>query len=196
MYIVASSLDPATERIVKYLSETHNVDINVATFAYFKAEQWELLGRTLLLDETEVKTRAEISGGRLPSLSWEEFRLLAEQSGVLDLYEKAKGDLRPLFDGIRKTRSNLGLVGNMGENKRNTIIGIYPGEGKSSEGLAIMLNLDLLYDYFNLSEEQIMPLLDNPAKGTKTFDPNSTWFFNNERLSALIDLLRTAKRDR
>ena len=35
MYIVASSLDSSTERIVGYLSETHGVDINVATFAYF-----------------------------------------------------------------------------------------------------------------------------------------------------------------
>ena len=35
MYIVASNLDAASERIVKYLSESHDIDINVVTFAFF-----------------------------------------------------------------------------------------------------------------------------------------------------------------
>ncbi len=46
MYVVASSLDSATERIIKYLSESHKVDINAATFSYFKTQQAELLGRS------------------------------------------------------------------------------------------------------------------------------------------------------
>ena len=70
MYIVASSLDSATERIVRYLSETHDVDINVATFAYFKTGEGELLGRSLLLDETEVQIRAESKSKRKPPRSW------------------------------------------------------------------------------------------------------------------------------
>ena len=48
MYIVASSLDSATERIVEYLSETHGVDINVATFAYFNSNGQEMIGRSML----------------------------------------------------------------------------------------------------------------------------------------------------
>ena len=42
IYIVASTLDSATERIVEYLSETHGVDINAATFAYYKVGDDEL----------------------------------------------------------------------------------------------------------------------------------------------------------
>ena len=58
MYIVASSLDSATERIVGYLSETHGVDINVATFAYFNSNGQEMIGRSMLLDEETVQTRS------------------------------------------------------------------------------------------------------------------------------------------
>ena len=41
MYIVASSLDSSTERIIEYLSKVHGVDINATTFAYFKTEDRE-----------------------------------------------------------------------------------------------------------------------------------------------------------
>ena len=59
MYIVASSLDSATERIVEYLSETHSVDINVATFAYFNSNGQEMIGRSMLLDEEIVQKRGD-----------------------------------------------------------------------------------------------------------------------------------------
>jgi len=117
IYIVAASLDSATERIVKYLSETHDVDINAATFAYFRSDDGELLGRSLLLDENEVQTRATIKSKRKPPRSWDELRGLAEESGVTDLYDQALRDLRPLFDGVSRTRTNIAFVGHMGENE-------------------------------------------------------------------------------
>ncbi len=195
-YIVASYLDSATERIVKYLSETHNIDINVATFAYFKTQDGELVGRSLLLDEAEVATRAEIKSKRKPPRSWEELRSLAEKMGVVQLYDKALSDLRPLFDGISRTRTNVAFVGYMGEDKaKNVIVGIYPESSTTHDGLAIMFFLDRLCEYFRLSEDQIKPLLGPPAKDTSTYDPDSTWFFNTEQLTALIDFLTKAKSD-
>lgn len=195
MYIVASSLDSATERIVKYLSETHDVDINVATFAYFKTADGELLGRSLLLDEIEVQTRAESkSTRRKPPRSLEELRGLAEQQGVLDLYDKALKELCPLFDGMNRTRTNVALVGHMGENKvRNVIMGIYPEASSNKNGLAIMFLGNRLSEYFSLPEEKIRAVLGPPAKNARTYDPNSTFFFDQQHLYGLIDLLREAK---
>jgi len=198
MYIVASSIDSATERIVKYLSETHDVDINIATFTYFKTEQGELLGRSLLLDETEVQTRAESKSKRNPPRSWEELRGLAEQSGIVELYDKALSNLRPLFDGMNRTLSNIAFIGYMGESKaRNVILSIYPGESTSAKGLAIKFYLDRLCEYFSLSKEQITSLLGSQAREAKIYDPNyySTWFFNTELMAALTDLLETARRE-
>lgn len=196
MWIIASFLDSATERIVKYLSETHDVDINVVTFAYFKTEQGELLGRSLLLDETEVQTRAESKSKRKPPRSWEELRGLAEQSGVVELYDKALADLRPMFDGMNRTRTNVAFVGYMGANKaRNVIIGIYPEVSTSAQGLVIIFLLDRFCEYFSLPKAEITSLLGPPAKEIPTYDPSSTWFLNAELLTALTDLLKTARRE-
>lgn len=193
---MASSIDSATERIVKYLSETHDVDINVATFAYFKTEQGELLGRSMLLDETEVQSRGESKSKRKPSRSLEELRGLAELSGIVELYDKALSDLSPFFDGMNRTLTNIAFIGYMGENKaRNVIISIYPGESTSSKGLALKFYFDRLCEYFSLSKEQITSLLGSQVREAQIYDPNSTWFLNTELLAALIDLLNAARRE-
>jgi len=106
IYIVASSLDSATERIVRYLSETHNVDINVATFAYFKTADHEFLGRSLLLDESEVQTRAESKSKRTPPRSWEELQRFAEENGV----ERQKLIIDPGLGFGKRFEDNLKLI--------------------------------------------------------------------------------------
>jgi hypothetical protein len=196
MYIVASSLDSATERIVKYLSETHNVDINAATFAYFNTSQGEFIGRSLLLDEEEVQVRAESTSKRKPPRTWEELRALAEQRGVLTLYDGALTQLRSLVDGMNRTRSNVALIGYMDENKtRSTLMGIYPGESSNTDGLAIMLFLKRLCQYFNVTEDRIRSVLGPPASDTKTYNPASTFFFNEKGIDDLIGLFTAAQHD-
>jgi hypothetical protein len=196
IYIVASSLDPSTERIVKYLSETHDVDINVATFAYFKTADHEFLGRSLLLDETAVQERAVSKSKRTPPLSWEELQRHAEENGVGLLYENALSSLRPLFDGANRTRSNVAFIGNMGDNNaRNVIIGIYPGLSNATDGLAVMLFLNRLYEYFGIADEDLRPVLSHKANDVPTYDPNATWFFDDARLNHLVEILRRAKTD-
>lgn len=195
LYIVASYLDAATERIVKYLSETHHVDVNAATFSYFTASGQEMLGRSLLLDETEVQTRAEGQSKRNPPRSWEELRGLAEHHGVVDLYDKALADLEPLFDAMNRTRTSIACVGEMGEARsKNVIMGIYPEASTPRDGLAIMFFLDRVAQYFSLPEETLRPVLGSPAKNAATYDPNATWFFNAERLPKLLEILKRAKK--
>ncbi|MEA2109539.1 MAG: endonuclease NucS [Pseudomonadota bacterium] len=190
MFIVASSIDSATERIVKYLSETHDVDINVATFAYFKTEQGEFLGRSMLLDENEVQSRGESKSKRKPPRSLEELRGFAEKSGVIELYDKALLELNPLFGGMNRTLTNVAFVGYMGDKKvRNVIVSIFPRESTSSKGLVMKFYFDRLCQYFNISKEQITSLLGSQAEETQIDEPNSTWFFNSELLESLINLL-------
>lgn len=192
IYIVASSLDSATERIVKYLSETHDVDINVATFAYFNTENGELLGRLLLLDESEVQIRAESKSKRKPPRSWEELRGLAEQNGVVDLYDKALSELQSLHDGAYRTRTNVALIGYMGENKaRNTIISIYPEISSSEHGLAFFVYVDRICEYFSISEEEVQRTFGLRANIPERSEHG--WFFDKQRLADLITLLLKAK---
>jgi hypothetical protein len=82
----------------------------------------------------------------------------------------------------------------MGENNaRNVIVGIYPGASSAQKGLAIMMFLDRICAYFGLLDENIRAVLGPPALGVPTYDPNSTFFFDEESLNNLINLLREAK---
>lgn len=54
--IVASELDPASERIVSFLSERYSVPLNAAFFRYFADGNQEYLGRTWLMAPDEAET--------------------------------------------------------------------------------------------------------------------------------------------
>lgn len=69
LLVVASELDPATERIVKYLSEGYGVPLNVAFFRYFRDNGSEYLTRTWLIDPHEAEanaSKATVKSGRQP----------------------------------------------------------------------------------------------------------------------------------
>ena len=59
MLIVASKLDPASRRIVEYLSEEHSVGINTTFFTVFEADGHEWVITDFLLDQAEVEERTE-----------------------------------------------------------------------------------------------------------------------------------------
>lgn len=59
LVIVGSSLDPATERIVQYLSDEYGVRINAVFFRVFRDGDREYLSRVWLREPTEVDAGAE-----------------------------------------------------------------------------------------------------------------------------------------
>lgn len=59
MLIVASELDPASRRIVEYLSEEHDVAINSVFFNVFEVDGQEWLTTDFLLDQEAVEERSE-----------------------------------------------------------------------------------------------------------------------------------------
>ncbi|MCD4676750.1 MAG: hypothetical protein K8S18_12265 [Desulfobacula sp.] len=59
MIIVASEFDDSSERIVQYLAEEHDININALFFSVFQDQQGKLLGRAWLLNPEDVQDRAE-----------------------------------------------------------------------------------------------------------------------------------------
>ena len=86
MMIVASELDDSSERIVQYLSDDYNVNINAIFFNFYKMGDDEILGRAWLMDPVEVQDRAVsrkqapwsgywfVNVGDGPARSWEDCR--------------------------------------------------------------------------------------------------------------------------
>lgn len=59
MVIVASALDPSSERIVEYLSQVHDVGINTAFFTVFADGSRQFLSADWLMDQEAVVERTE-----------------------------------------------------------------------------------------------------------------------------------------
>lgn len=195
MYIVASSLDSATERIVGYLSETHGVDINVATFAYFDIGGQEMVGRSMLLDDEAVQTRAVTRGDskRRRYLTEEELRGVAEGNGVGELWDKAYEGFRLISRSRGRSGSSLFFNVQVGDGSSGAFVSLDPGVSSREDGLAIALWPDRIHGVFDVDEEKIRVecgLSESlAAKGVRT---TSSWayFFNDDRLDRLIALLR------
>ncbi len=58
LVLVATELDPASERIINYLSSNYDVPINAVFFRYFKDGDHEYLTRTWLIDPAEAGARS------------------------------------------------------------------------------------------------------------------------------------------
>lgn len=59
MLIVASEFDDSSQRIVEYLAEEYQVNINAIFFSIFTDDQGKLFGRAWLMDPEDVQDRAE-----------------------------------------------------------------------------------------------------------------------------------------
>jgi hypothetical protein len=99
--IVGSVIDTRSERIIRYLSGVHGVNINAATFNYFHLEDGkELLARIFLIEpsEVELKNRTRSGSKRNPKLTDEELEAQAEDAGVADLYRYAVTELSSVLN--------------------------------------------------------------------------------------------------
>lgn len=56
--IIAASVDPATERIVRFLNESFDVPVNVVFFRHFEDQGASYLARTWLVDQEQATTAA------------------------------------------------------------------------------------------------------------------------------------------
>lgn len=192
IYIVASALDSATERIIEYLSETHGVDINAATFAYFKTPDGsEMIGRSMLLDEEVVERRAEARGGSKYYSTRPKLQAIAEENGVEDLWDKAVEAFNPIAIIQNRHWRGSNFLVQVGDGN-HSFISILLIDSSKENGLAISLNYDTLSKAFNLSDAEIQDACglseDTPFVGTGT-STETTYFFDDDRLNKLIELL-------
>lgn len=123
MMIVASAFDPSSQRIVRYLSETHDIAINTAFFSVFEDQGRTLLATDWLLDQAEVAERSEakvqapwsglwyVNVGEGSHRAWEDMRRLGFVSaGGGDWYSGPMQRLQ-VGDQIVAYQKQAGYVG-------------------------------------------------------------------------------------
>ena len=194
IYIVASEIDASTERIVKHLSEKYSVDINVATFSFFKKGNHEFLARSFLLDEQEVENRAGSFSKRKPPLTWDEMENLAEEHGVKEMYNLALEKLRPIFDHASCTRSNVSFkMLDDKKSQRGMMVIVLEATHEGSGQIGVTFYKNNFINFFEVSEETMEEAIGIP-------DPKLQWLgesiypYDAERLDKLVVFLRGLKK--
>ncbi|MDO3377316.1 hypothetical protein [Geoalkalibacter halelectricus] len=70
MIIVASELDPSTERIINYLSDNYGVPVNAVFFRFYRDEGRDYLARTWLIDPKDAERKVSQSKAKKGSEPW------------------------------------------------------------------------------------------------------------------------------
>lgn len=70
LYIVASELDPSTERIITYLSGSYGIPLNAVFFRYFRDGDREFLTRSWLVSASEMPEPIRSAGVRRGNETW------------------------------------------------------------------------------------------------------------------------------
>ncbi len=159
LMIVASEIDAGSERIIRYLSETYGVNINVATFQYFREQSGpEYLARVFLIEPGQL----EIPGGRYgskrrPNLTYAQLEALADEQGVLELYRRAVSGLERHLQK-HTTMSSVGFSALL-DGSRKTMVSLLPQESNSSDGLRFQVYFQRLCTLLNVSEDEGLALL-------------------------------------
>jgi hypothetical protein len=176
MLVVGSEIDASSERIMRYLSDAHGVNINAATFNYFQPPDGsELLARVFLLEpsEVELKTRTKGSSKRRPNLSYEELHALAVQAGVADLYEYAVRALEAVLQKQTR-RSSIAFVGSFDRSKK-VVISLLPGDSEADHGLRYQIYKNRFAELAKLPSagvENVMPAQHEDWSYVGSTDPD------------------------
>ena len=160
MLIVASEIDPSSERIIKYLSETYGVGINAATFQYFKDESdRELLARVFLIEPEQVEYKSKTKKGskRKPFLTYGQLEEFAEQNGVKELYLTLVENLSEHFSKAT-TGSSMTFSGRLND-KNVSILNLFPPKSNPDDGLKFWVYFQRISEYLGIAQEEMLKLL-------------------------------------
>ena len=190
IYIVAAEMDPASESIVRYLSEEYSANINVVFFRYFQDEErGEFFGRSWLMEPGDVEQRGE-RGKRRPILSLDKLQEIARENGVADQYAA----LFEFFSDqahVSRTQSNVAFVFDLEEGRRS-VFSIYPGRSSAEGGLCTDVRPDLLASVFGVNEAAVQAALPgSPGHASDTgFTYGEVHYFRSvEQVRKLINVL-------
>ena len=178
LLIVGSRIDESTERIIKYLSDRHSVNINAATFQYFPASDGaQFLARVFLIEPIAVEqhSRAKGTSKRLPNLTPEELARHAQESGVEELYEHAVQSFEPYLKK-QTTRSSMRFTGRLGGSIKAVVNLLpLPRDSNRADGLKYQLYKHRFGTLAGLNEEGVEALMPTSRKDWAYVPDDPDW---------------------
>jgi len=160
MLIVGSEIDPASERIIRCLSETFGVGSNAATFKYFRTPDGrEFLARLFLIDPAEACERVTPRSKRATP---EQLEAIADSVGVGDLYRAVLARLEPLFTS-HTTRAGITFT-DKSSGSTKAMFRLIPGESDRQHGLRFQLYSNRLAELLGITMDRLRQALPSGAE--------------------------------
>lgn len=151
--IVGSEIDSSSERIIRYLSTRHGVNINAVTFSFFndKSGGAQYMARVFLLEPEEGPRPGPSK--RQPNRTSAELLEMAERAGIGPLYRDL---VKGLGDHLQRgtTRSAIVFSGRF-ENSTKVVFSLIPAESSEPIGLRFHAYLYRLEKLLNLDTSTI-----------------------------------------
>ena len=156
--IVAEVMDSSTERIVRYLSD-FGVPVNVATVQHFQSSDGtEMLAQVYMIEPEVAETKVSSVSKIRPSVTAKEMAVMAEQSGVADLYEYLSSVAAPTFSSTFPRFWSRGF--NYASGQRKLMLFVVDVDGSRSDtGLKYRLNGYRAVNHFQLDEGKLRSCL-------------------------------------
>jgi hypothetical protein len=163
--VVASDIDPSTERIMRYLSDTYGVSINAVQFQYYKdSDGQEFLARLFLVepDTVESQARSKASSKRRRHRTCEERERVAEENGVGDLYRELSAGLAAAFS--RQTRaSQMAFTANIAGGSK-AVFNLLPAKSSRADGLCYQVYSNRLSQVSRIPVNEVKSILPPGAE--------------------------------
>jgi hypothetical protein len=189
--IVASHLDPTSERIVKYLSEEHDLDINVVFFSCFADQEGKtLIGRSWLMEPEAVEDRAEQKKGRRVRLTVEQFSEIAKSNGIGDLFDYFYEKLVPISAGKSNTKSTIRFT-TLDEGGKKAFLSIHPKESSAQLGLKTDVRHERIARAFSVDLKKVKDALPGPGEKEEGLVYGEFHYFKTiNEIDKFVDLLK------
>ena len=189
--IVASHLDPTSERIVKYLSEEHDLDINVVFFSCFVDQGGKtLIGRSWLMEPEAVEDRAEQKKGRQVRLSVEQFGEIAKSNGVSELFDHLYNELLPVSIRKQTTKTTIRFVTH-DQGGKKSFLSIHPKDSSREKGLKTDVRPERIGRAFSIDLKQVKNALPGPGEIVEGFLYGELHYFRSvDDIDKFVNLLK------
>lgn len=191
MFIVASTIDSSSERIIRYLSDTHGIRINAATFHYFNDPVGaQHVARVFLLEPEGVEQRSAQRAGskRRPAPPLEEYDEMAERNGVGSFYAALLHGVRPRL--MPEPMVTLVALYARLDGGFRAILGLYPAKSTGAEGLHFTVYLWRLARLLDVSPDTVRSALPKgvePWKYVSTSEQDESGFSGHFKTQDEVD---------
>lgn len=195
MLFVADKIPNELRRIIEFLNvQMDPAEVLAVEIKHYVGTGLKTLVPRVIGQTAEAQSRKGTTSRKGP-LTEEELQEIADQKGIGQVYSTLVQQLKPLFDSMSTTRSNVAFYGKIDGVKSGAVmIAVSPKDSLPERGTACRFYIDRLTEFFRIDKQAISETLPEVVKTEEwAGDIYHVFVKNADELQPLIQLLQQAK---